>query len=440
MYPEPSTAERIINNATKGSQKRLKIVKQKRDLGVNTPGLADYFLFGGGRQVASGARVNEGTALRVSVVLACVQYIANAVAALPKIVYLLNGENREKATNHPLFRIIGRKPNPLQNHFEFCETLQGHVLLWGNAYAEIERDSGGRVVALWPLRPDRMKVDVTPAGILYTYLTPSGQEVPLRNVMHLRGLGNDGIMGFNPIQLQRESIGLSMAEEEYRARFFGNNASPGGVLSHPHTLGKQALENLREQWEAAHGGLTNSHRVAILEEGLTWQAIGLPAKDVEFIEGRKFQALEICRAFGVKPYKVGILEPGTVSYASVEQQAIDSYTDTCRPWIKRWELKFDDLFPEAEQDNYEVKFLMDDILRADTESRYKAYQIARQNGWMSANDIRQREDMNLLPEDKGGDDYWIPSNFVVAGKEEQLALPNTQPNGATKPLTNGAAH
>ena len=439
MYPEPSTAERIINNATKGSQKRLKIVKQKRDLGVNTPGLADYFLFGGGRQVASGARVNEGTALRVSAVFACITYITNSVASLPKIVYVrTTGNNKERASNHPLFNIIGRRPNPFQNDFEFVETLQGHVLLWGNAYAEVEMDAGGRVLALWPLRPDRMKIDMLPVGPVYTYITPSGEEVVLRNVMHLRGLGNDGLIGYSPIQLARESIGLAMAEEEYRSRFFGNNASPGGVLSHPHTLGKQAMENLREQWEAAHSGLSQSHRVAILEEGLTWQQIGLPAKDVEFIEGRKYQVVEICRLFGVKPYKISVMEPGTVSYASVEQQAVDSYVDTVRPWLCRWERKFSDLFREEERDNYFVEFLLDAVLRGDSKSRAEVLRIWREEGIINANEWRALENMNEIP-DEGGKDYWRPSNFAVVG-QEQLALPNTQPNGAAKPLTNGAAH
>jgi HK97 family phage portal protein len=437
MYPEPSTAQRVLSEATKGASKRLKVIK--RNLGVNTPGLADYFLFGGGRKVASGASVTEGTALRVSTVLACIAYITNSVASLPKITYRrTTGSNKERATNHPLYNVIGSRPNPLQNDFEFCETLQGHALLWGNAYAEIEQDGAGRVKNLWPLRPDRMKIDVTPVGLVYTYITPSGEEVVLRNVMHLRGLGNDGLIGYSPIQLARESIGLAMAEEEYRSRFFGNNASPGGILSHPHTLGKQAMDNLREQWETAHAGLSQAHRVAILEEGMTWQQIGLPAKDLEFIEGRKYQALEICRIFNVRPYKIGIMEPGTVSYASVEQQSIDSYIDTVRPWLCRWERKFNDLFREEDRRDYFVEFLLDAVLRGDSKTRAEVLRIWRDEGIINANEWRALENMNEIP-DEGGADYWRPSNFVVVG-QEQLALPNTQPNGVAKPLANGAAH
>lgn len=403
--------------------------EEKRDLGINTPGLLDWFVFGGGKPVSSGVRVTEQTSLQCVAVWACVSYIADYVASLPKITYRrLQPRGKQRAQNHYLYPILHDQPNPYQNDYEFVETLTGHVLLGGNAYAEIERDGAGKVANLWPLRPDRIRVVLQPDRIIYFYTLPDGGEVALREVLHLRGFNSDGIMGYSPIRMAREAVGLAIAEEEYRARFLGNNANPGGVLEHPNQLTDEAARRLRESWERMHQGLTNAHRVAILEEGVKWHQIGLAAKDIEFLEGRKYQKSEIATLFRVKPYKIGVLEPGTVSYASIEQQAIDTHIDTMRPWILRWERKFNALLTPAERRSYFVEFLMDAVLRGDTKSRYESYQFARQNGWLNANEIRELENMNPIdgPE---GDEYWQPSNMVGAADPAPLPAPNGNGRG-----------
>jgi HK97 family phage portal protein len=443
MYPEPSSVEKLTQVSLKGSQTRLKSIrKEQRAIGINTPGFTDYYMFGGGgATTSSGARVSENTAMKVNAVWSCVTFIADYVASLPKVTYkYLKPSGKEKAENFYLYDILHEHPNPWQNDYEFVETMTGHVLLWGNAYAEIQRDGAGRVTALWPLRPDRMRIVILPDQLVYFYTVPNGSEQILREVFHLRGMGSDGIIGYSPIQYQRESIGLAFAEEEYRSRFFSNNASPGGVLQHPGRLGKEAADNLRRQWEQAHGGLSNSQRVAVLEEGIQWKQIGMPGKDMEFIEGRKYQKAEIAAMYHVRPYKIGLLEPGTVSYASIEQQAIDTHMETMRPWTIRWEKKFMSLLTPAEQKNYFVKFNTDSVLRGDSKTRAENLRIWRENGIINANEWRDIEDMNVI-DGVGGDDYWRPSNYTVVGAEpvQQDLFPAPAPNGAAKPL-NGAAH
>lgn len=411
----------------------------QRDLGVNTPGWADYFLFGGSNAVKSGAHVTEEGALRLIAVYSCVSYIADYVASLPKIVYERLEKGKNRAQNHYLYPLIHDQPNPFQNDYEFVELLTGHVLLWGNAYAEIERNGGGQVTALWPLRPDRMRLQVFKGKVYYYYTVPDGGELQLTDVFHIKGLSPDGISGYSPIRLAREAIGLGFAEEEYRARFFSNNGSPGGVLEFPGQLDDPGYARFKRRWEEAHSGLSNAHRVAILEQGMKWQALGIPAKDMEFIEGRKYQKAEIASLYRIKPYKIGILEPGTVSFASIEQQAIDTHIDTMRPWVIRWEKKITSLLTESEKKRFFVEFLIDAVLRGDTLSRFQAYQVARQNGWMNANEIRALENMNPIPGRKG-DEYWRPSNMTDASPPEPLDLtpvPMLPANGNGK--MNGAA-
>ena len=197
--------------------------------------------------------------------------------------------------------------------FEFKQTLTGHLLLWGNAYAEIERDGAGKVEALWPLRPDHMRVQLFHGKIFYYYTTPDGAERQITDVFHLRGLSSDGLMGLSPIQLARETLGLAKALEEYRSRFFANDARPGGILMNPGELGDLAYARLRKAWEESHGGLNNRNRIAILEKGTTWQDVGVPPDDAQFIQGQEYQKSDIAAIFRVPSYKIGLLKPGTVS-------------------------------------------------------------------------------------------------------------------------------
>jgi len=370
--------------------------------------------FSGGGKSASGVTVNENTALNATAVFSAVDILSRTLASLPLPVYKrLQGGGKERATNHPLYSILHNLPNREMTSFELRQALMGHLALWGNAFAEIERDNAGRVIGLWPLRPDRMTVKRDERGLLYIYrIGTTGQEVALRqrNVMHIRGLSSDGVIGYSPIRLAREAIGLTLATEEFGARFFGNGSRPGGVLQHPGKLSEEASKRLKKSWEEMHQGLTQAHRVAILEEGMTWQQVGIPPEDAQFLETRKFQVTEIARIFHVPPHMLADLERST--FSNIEHQGIEFVVHTMRPWLVCWEqAMYRDLFLPTERQTYFTEFLVDGLLRGDTESRYRAYATGRQWGWLSANDVRELENMNPV---EGGDTYLIPLNMIPA--------------------------
>lgn len=380
----------------------------------------------GVRTSVTGASVTPDTALGLTAVHACIQVITDNVASLPVMTYRRLDKGKERAVDHPVFTLLHDAPNPWMSPFVFKETLMGHLLLWGNAYAEIVRDKqSGQPVALWPLRPsDIQKIQRSASGeLIYTYRVPSSQsaigsqsagdlvEIPQRNMLHLRGLSSDGVIGYSPITLHREALGLALAAEEYGARFFGNNSTPGGVLQAKTRLSDGAVKNLKESWEAAHRGLSESHRVAILEEGVEWKQIGLPPEDAQFIEARTFQLQEICRIFRIPPHKAGDLTRAT--YSNIEKQEQQFMIDCLRPWLVRWEEQMTkDLLVVRERAQYDIEFLMEGQLRADIKTRYDAYGVGRQWGWLSVNDIREFENMNPV---EGGDEYLTPANMMPLG-------------------------
>lgn len=349
----------------------------------------------------------------------CTRILAETVASLPLPVYRrLPGGGKERATDHYLYPLLHDQPNPEMTSFEFRETLMGHLALWGNAYAEMERDGAGRVRALWPLRPDRMQIKRDDRGLRYEYNLPDGKVAVLRqtNIMHVRGLSSNGIVGYSPIRLAREAIGLALATEEFGARFFGQGSRPSGVLEHPGKLSEEAAKRLRKSWEEMHSGLSQAHRVAILEEGMSWKQIGIPPEDAQFLSTREFQVIEIARIFRIPPYLLQDFSRAT--FSNVEHTAISFVVHTVRPWLVRWEQSFKrDLFLPGERETYFAEFLVDGLLRGDIESRYRAYSVARQWGWMSANDVRELENMNPI---SGGDVYLIPLNMVPAGSTGEV--------------------
>ena len=430
-----------------------------RAIGINTPGWLDYFLFHGGVSTSSGVRVSESNALNISTVYQCVRYISDMIGQMPLGVYREVANGKEKAIDHPLNSVLHRAPNPLVPAFIFKKTMQAHLLIWGNAFAEIERNGAGQVVALWPLMPNCMRLQLFNGRMYYYYTTPEGREVQLTDVLHLRGLGNDGLVGYSPIALHREKLGLAKASEEYRARFFSNDARPGGVLYTDKELGDAGVERLRKQWDERHQGLTKRDRPAILEDGLKWQDVGIPPKDAEFIAGEEFTKADIAAIYGVPPYKIGLLKPGTVSFASVEQQAIDSVVDCIAPWVVCWENCLDlALLTPAEQALYFTKFSMQGLLRGDSASRASFYAQMFDRGVFSINDILALEDRNTIGAE--GDRRFVPLNNVPldmvdevlrgklkpqnepASDEDEPMMDEKQPmemNNAVKVLMNGHA-
>ena len=380
-----------------------------RDKPTDTVSSAPTFYFG---TSASGKAVNPSSAIQVSAVYACVRVIAETIASLPFHVYETTENGSRKAPEHPLYRLIHDEPNKEMTSFILRETMLAHLLLYGNAYCQIIRTSRDKIDSLYPLLPDKMEVDRDAGGFLtYTYTTSDGKRWRLepRDVLHIPGLGFDGVMGYSPIALEKSAIGLGIAAEEYGSKFFSNGARPSGILTHPNTVKDPAA--LRASWNAAYGSSSNASRVAVLEEGMTFVPLSLPNNEAQFLETRKFQVSEICRIFRVPPHMIGDLDRAT--FSNIEHQSIDFAVHTIRPWLVRIEQAVNRaLFSEKEKGRFYVQFNLDGLMRGDYKSRMEGYAIARQNGWMSANDIRELENMNAMTDEEGGNAYLVNGNMI----------------------------
>ena len=395
---------------------------RSRDKPKNRVGGGWNFLFGG---TTSGKAVNERTAMQTSAVYACVRILAESVAGLPLHVYerTANGSKSTKPS-HPLYRLLHDEPNREMTSFVFRETLMSHLLLWGNAYAQIIRDGRGFPIALYPLLPDRMAVDRNEIGeLVYTYQSDKGQ-VKLRreNVLHIPGLGFDGLIGYSPIAMAKNAVGLALATEDYGATFFANGANPGGVLEHPGVIKPEQADRLRESWQSQFGG-ANAHKVAVLEEGLKFHQMSIPPEQAQFLETRKFQINEIARIFRVPPHMVGDLEKS--SFSNIEQQSLEFVKYTLDPWVVRWEQSLQQvLILPSEKATIFIKFNLDGLLRGDYQSRMQGYSTGIQNGFMSVNDVRGLEDMNLLTAEEGGDLHFVNGNMVKLADVGAAYKPN----------------
>ena len=391
---------------------------RSRDAPQNsTAGSAYTFFFGGS---TSGKAVTERSAMQMTAVYSCVRILAEAVAGLPLNLYRYTEDGgKEKAIDHPLYLLLHDEPNPEMSSFVFRETLMTHLLLWGNAYAQVIRNGKGEVIALYPLMPNKMSVDRGSQGQLY-YTYQRGTDEALRDknqtailrpsdVLHIPGLGFDGLVGYSPIAMAKNAIGMAIACEEYGAKFFANGATPGGVLEHPGTI--KDPQRVRESWQSTFGGSGNANKIAVLEEGMKYTPIGISPEQAQFLETRKFQINEIARIFRVPPHMVGDLEKS--SFSNIEQQSLEFVKYTLEPWVTRWEQTIQrSLLSTGEKSRYFVKFNLEGLLRGDYQSRMNGYATARQNGWMSANDIRELENLDRIPAEEGGDLYLINGNML----------------------------
>lgn len=366
----------------------------------------------------SGVTVTEQTALNYSAVWAAVQCISGDVGSIPLVLYRRVGGGKEPMREHPLYRLLHDQPNPEMTAVVFRETLQAHLLTWGNAYAEIEWRGDGRPFALWPLAPDRVTPDRDAAGNLrykvQNYSKADSLIAP-ENMLHIPGLGFDGTCGYSVVRMARESIGLGIATEKFGSAWFGNGSSFGGLITHPQRLSPEARKNIRESIQAIHGGVGRNNKVGLLEEGMTYQPTSVPPDDAQFLETRKFQITEIARWFQIPPHMLADLERAT--FSNIEQQQIDYYTRTLRRWLVRWEQEVNRKLVLQNGTQF-VQHIIEDFLRGDIESRYQAYAVGRQWGWLSADDVRARENMNPLA--SGGDIYLVPINMAPADKIDEL--------------------
>jgi HK97 family phage portal protein len=424
-------------------------------------------IFNGGR-TDSGVRVSEMTALQVSTVLACVNIISNGVASLPFHVYerqiQKDGRASKKvAYNHPLYELLHSEPNCEMSSVTFRRTLQTHCLLWGNGYCEIQRSTDDNsVVALWPrnparTRPVRLLSDTEiegeeyPTGTLVFEVQESMVGAPLatdsvdaiagkegqrrivlaEDMIHLPGLSLDGRLGQPTIQLARQVIGLALATEKYGAKFFGNNARPSGILTTAGTLTPTAIETLRRSWAEAHGG-ENTHKTAVLENGLKYEKIGATPEEGQMLESREFQRTEIAAIFGVPGHMVGDTQKAA-GKSTVEQSSIEFVLYCLQPWLCTWEHELKrKLFKRIGRSagkNF-AKFDTRTLLYPDAASRTALYNGGKQWGYFSTNDVRDLEDLNPIS-GPSGDQYWRPLQVTDADLPiEQATTPAPGPNDA----------
>ena len=358
--------------------------------------------------------------MQTTAVYSCVRILSEAIASLPVHIYRYTETGKERVHDHPLYYLLHNEPNPDMTSFVLRETLMSHLLIWGNAYAQISRDGNGKVLGLYRLLPDKIEADRDENGELYYIYTRNSDENPnfeeygrvcLRqeDVLHIPGLGFDGLVGYSPIAMAKNAVGMTMACEEYGASFFENGVTPGGVLQHLGVLKDPA--KVRERWHSVYGGSRNSGKVAVLEEGMKYQQIGIPPEEEQFLETGKFQINEIARLYRIPPHMIGDLDKS--SFSNIEQQSLEFVKYTLDPWVIRWEQSLQKaLFLPQEKKRYFVKLNVDGLLRGDYQSRMNGYSIGRQKGWLSANDIREMENMNLIPDSEGGNLYLINGNMT----------------------------
>ena len=397
-------------------------VRAAADVGERSP-YGDFWFTSLGRGV-SGARVTADVSMQLAAVYACVRVLSESFAVLPCKLYRarFGGRGRELVTDHWLAALM-RRPNRYQTSFEWREMMQAHLVLRGNAFSEIVDDGRGGISELMPMHPDRMRIELLDgsAGWRYRYTDRHGQSTLYRRdqVLHLRGLSGDGVVGMNPIEMQRETVAAGLSAQEYGNRFFANDAKPsGGWIELPGRFADQtARETFRQSWQQAQAG-ANRGRVAVLENGMKYHEVGMSNKDSQFLEARGYNRSEIAGIFRVPPHMVGDLSRAT--FSNIEQQAIDFWNGTMLPWTERWEAALETLLDPA--DGLDVEFDFRNLLRGDAASRASYIHNLVLDGVLTRNEGRELEGYDPK---EGLDEPLVPANM--------RALSDPDPTGEAGP-------
>lgn len=415
----------------------------------STGSIEDWFREFGQRKTASGIAVNQSTAMRVTTVLACVRVRSQDVAKLPPKIYRLAADGaRAEARDHFLYTLF-RRPNAWQTWFEFVEMMQMALLLRGNAYGVVIWDGRGRASAIIPINPDRVSLWQAPDGTLFYQVMRTGSHetavlrdfpllIPADDVFHLRGPSQNSLVGLSTISMAAEAIGLALGQERLAANLMGNGARPSGLLSTDNRLGDTAFERLKLQWNAIHGGVENTGKTVIAEEGIKWQPLTLNSVDLEFIAARKLQVEEICRIFGVSPAKVGVSDGGVAR--AFEQIQLAHYTDAVHPDLVRWEQKLVAFFGLG--DDLEIQFDETELLRSDLAARANAARVLQVSGITTPNESRRSFRLNpYRPRPAGppdGDTLFLPNNVVPIEKAGTVTGPGPGSDQTGAPAAGGS--
>jgi HK97 family phage portal protein len=381
----------------------------ERRMAPTAPAL-DWLL---GSRSAAGVTVTPTASLASTTVMACVNLIARSLASVPLVLYRRTPQGAAPAQDHPLHALLADMANPLQTAMEVRETLLANVLLYGNGYAEIEWGPDGYPAALWPMDAERVGLEISKERQLtYSYYSEDFGLVKLPGwrVLHLRGLATSGLLGISPIRAAMNAVGLALATETFGARYFAEGAAPSLVLSYPSRLTPEATASLRKVFETQWNGLSNTHRLAIIGDGVKPEAFQIRADEAQFLETRAFQVAEICRIFNVVPGLVGAAE--TQTYASAEQDMIRFRELTLGPWAEALEKRIAaDCLTVQERPRLFAQHKLAKLQATDLRTRYETYNVAKQAGILTTNEIRRMEDYNPVP---GGDELWMPLNMAPA--------------------------
>lgn len=391
-------------------------------------------LFGGGQDTLAGVSMDQEKALTLSAVWNAVNIISGAVGFLPFLVFRKEKTARHRAPLHPVNRIIKERANPYVDALTFRETIQGWVLTWGNGYAEIERNGASVPINLWPIPPNKVtpKIigdggDEGPRRVVYDVVDkgPGRARIPFEDMFHIKGLSPDALRGYSPVDVGRESLGIAKATENYGGVFFKNNGTPPSFMTHPGKLGDPALEHLKKSWKDNHQGTENQHKMAILEEGMDIKTLGLPPEAAQFLDSREFSVVEVARWFDIPPHMIKSMKQAT--FSNIEHQGLEFVTWTLMKWLRRWESETNmKLFGDVGRRTFFSEFITAALLRGDTKSRFDAYRVAINSGWMNRNEVRSLE--NLNPVD-ALDGYWQPVNVISVGEET-----DEEPLGTVVPM------
>ncbi len=371
---------------------------------------------GGGTN--TGVTVSEDSSLTYSTVYACVRVLSESVASLPINVLKKESDgDRTNDTTHPVYKLLAKRPNNYMTSYTWRQILMTNLVLNGNSYFKIERDASARPIALHYIPSDIVSCKLVDGELYYDIKGSEGEVVSHENMLHFLGLGYDGIKGKSVIQTHADTIGLSIAANKYGGSFYGNAASPSGILSHPGKLSKEAAERLKYSWNSTYaGGPNNAHKTAILEEGMAFKPVSLSPQDADFLNTRKFQVSEVARIFRVPPHMIGDLERAT--FSNIEQQSLDFLIHTLRPYLVNLEQELErKLFRENELDSYYIKFNTNGLLRGDSEARAKFYKDMSSIGVLSVNEIRRLEDLNDIGE--VGDQHYYALNYAPIGETKE---------------------
>lgn len=388
---------------------------------------------------SAGVVVTEQTALQNTALLAVANTLGTDVAAMPLCVRqrMEDGSKRE-ATEHPNHELVARSPDGEATPIRWRQSWMLHALIYGNGYAEIQRLGDGRPYALHLLDPSSTKAERGPDRRLYyrTGVAAAGSRpIPAENVLHLAGIGFDGVSGYNMVRLLRQSIGLGIAGETFAADFFSNGSEAGGVIEIPGRLeNDDAVQRLRNRWEGRHQGAGRRHRVAILEEGAKFSATSTDPEKSQLLETRKYQVLDTIRAWRVPPHKAGDFSESHL--ANIEASNLDYLMSALMGWLvaieQEWNLK---MFSRREwRDGYHVEHDTRALLRADVRTRFDSFAAAIRDGWMSRNEVRAREGLNPIPADQGGDLYTVQMQVVPLNPS-----PEAEPDADDSPPTDPPA-